>query len=291
MRNTRTKKNTLSLYTEGRVFCIIDTETTGLSPVNDYIVEFSAKKYQVKKERLELLAEKVIFIRPPFPMPAKASSINGITDADLADKKSENEVVDEIAEFLQGMILVGYNVKFDIRMLQGMCDRTKTPLSCTGCLDVLEMARDLVSKKEVENHKLEVLTKYFGLELGLRFHSSLDDVEATARLLQVFYTMYKDEKDQDGGKERVYINYTYFWKGFRKEQSGIYVETNLGRLYFSTYKKEWCSSQIDIQQVDIDALEDDILVRFGITLEDFSKLTEKKYNMLKAEKRSAGVYI
>ena len=103
--------------------------------------------------------------------------------------------------------------------------------------------------------------------------------------------MYKDEKDQDGGKERVYINYTYFWKGFRKEQSGIYVDTNLGRLYFSTYKKEWCSSQVDIKQVNIDALEDDILVRFGITLEDFSKLTEKKYNMLKAEKRSAGVYI
>ena len=52
MRNTRTKKNTLSLYTEGRIFCIIDTETTGLSPVNDYIVEFSAKKYQIKKERV-----------------------------------------------------------------------------------------------------------------------------------------------------------------------------------------------------------------------------------------------
>ena len=43
--------------------------------------------------------------------------------------------------------------------------------------------------------------------------------------------------------------------------------------------------------MNIDALEDDILIRFGITLEDFSKLTEKKYNMLKAEKRSAGVYI
>lgn len=53
----------MSLYTEGRIFCIIDTETTGLSPVNDYIVEFSAKKYQIKKERLELLGEKDMQIK------------------------------------------------------------------------------------------------------------------------------------------------------------------------------------------------------------------------------------
>lgn len=289
MRNQKTKEKTKILYKEGRIFCVIDTETTGLTNT-DYIVEFSAKKYQVKDQKLQLLGEMDIFMRPPFPMPEKASSVNGITDEFLEDKRSEEEEVASIAEFLQGMILVGYNVAYDIRMLKSMFNRTQTMLSCSGCLDVLEMSRDLVPRTDVENYKLGTITHYFGLDAGLRFHSSLDDVEATARLLQVFYDMYQ-EREEDPDKIRLYINYTYFWKGFRKEQAGIYVDTNLGRVYYSTYKKEWCSSQMDLKNVDIDSLEDDIMVRFGTTLEEFSHLTEKKYNLLKAEKRKEGIYI
>lgn len=52
------------------------------------------------------------------------------------------------------------------------------------------------------------------------------------------------------------------------------------KVYFSTYKKEWCSSQLDLTQIDLDALETDILVRLGITYDELSKMTEKKYHLL-----------
>ena len=45
-------------------------------------------------------------------------------------------------------------------------------------------------------------------------------------------------------------------------------------------KKEWCSSQLDLTQIDLDALETDILVRLGITYDELSKMTEKKYHLL-----------
>lgn len=132
----------------------------------------------------------------------------------------------------------------------------------------------------MQNHKLETISKYFGIDEGITFHSSIDDVEATARLLLLFYTMYCEQDMYGEGKTKLFIEYTYFWKGYRKEQAGVYVQTNLGKVYFSTYKKEWCSSQLDLTQIDLDALETDILVRLGITYDELSKMTEKKYHLL-----------
>lgn len=60
-------------------------------------------------------------------------------------------------------------------------------------------------KKEVQNHKLETISKYFGIDEGITFHSSIDDVEATARLLLLFYTMYC-EQDMHGEEKQNYLS-------------------------------------------------------------------------------------
>ena len=280
MRTLKTKNRMLSLFQDDRIIAVIDTETTGINSNKDRIVQFSGKKYRIRDQKMEQIAEMDIYIKAPFPMPEAAMRVNGITDEFLADKPSEEDVVAEICAFMEGSILVGYNVDFDIRMISALCDRTHTPLQCSGKMDVLEVARDLVEKKEVQNHKLETISKYFGIDEGITFHSSIDDVEATARLLLLFYTMYCEQDMHGEGKTKLFIEYTYFWKGYRKEQAGVYVQTNLGKVYFSTYKKEWCSSQLDLTQIDLDALETDILVRLGITYDELSKMTEKKYHLL-----------
>ena len=280
MRTLKTKNRMLSLFQDDRIIAVIDTETTGINSNKDRIVQFSGKKYRIRDQKMEQIAEMDIYIKAPFPMPEAAMRVNGITDEFLADKPSEEDVVAEICAFMEGSILVGYNVDFDIRMISALCDRTHTPLQCSGKMDVLEVARDLVEKKEVQNHKLETISKYFGIDEGITFHSSIDDVEATARLLLLFYTMYCEQDMHGEGKTKLFIEYTYFWKGYRKEQAGVYVQTNLGKVYFSTYKKEWCSSQLNLTQIDLDALETDILVRLGITYDELSKMTEKKYHLL-----------
>lgn len=280
MRTLKTKNRMLSLFQDNRIIAVIDTETTGINSNKDRIVQFSGKKYRIRDQKMEQIAEMDIYIKAPFPMPEAAMRVNGITDEFLADKPSEEEVVAEICAFMEGSILVGYNVDFDIHMISALCDRTHTPLQCSGKMDVLEAARDLVEKKEVQNHKLETISKYFGVDEGITFHSSIDDVEATARLLLLFYTMYCEQDMHGEERTKLFIEYSYFWKGYRREQAGVYVQTNLGKVYFSTYKKEWCSSQLDLTQIDLDALETDILVRLGITYDELSKMTEKKYHLL-----------
>ena len=157
----------LSLFQDDRIITVIDTETTGINSNKDRIVQFSGKKYRIRDQKMEQIAEMDIYIKAPFPMPEAAMRVNGITDEFLADKPSEEDVVAEICAFMEGSILVGYNVDFDIRMISALCDRTHTPLQCSGKMDVLEVARDLVEKKEVQNHKLETISKYFGIDEGI----------------------------------------------------------------------------------------------------------------------------
>lgn len=207
MRTLKTKNRMLSLFQDDRIIAVIDTETTGINSNKDRIVQFSGKKYRIRDQKMEQIAEMDIYIKAPFPMPEAAMRVNGITDEFLADKPSEEDVVAEICAFMEGSILVGYNVDFDIRMISALCDRTHTPLQCSGKMDVLEVARDLVEKKEVQNHKLETISKYFGIDEGITFHSSIDDVEATARLLLLFYTMYCEQDMHEEGKTKLFIVY------------------------------------------------------------------------------------
>ncbi len=92
-------------------------------------------------------------------------------------------------------------------------------------------------------------------------------------------------------KQKVYINAIYYWKGFRKEQSGIYLKTNLGVIYLSTYLKLWCSSQVDLSLVDIDAMENEVLSKTGISFKELGKMTERKFAVLKNTCRERGVYL
>lgn len=130
MRTLKTKNRMLSLFQDDRIIAVIDTETTGINSNKDRIVQFSGKKYRIRDQKMEQIAEMDIYIKAPFPMPEAAMRVNGITDEFLADKPSEEDVVAEICAFMEGSILVGYNVDFDIRMISALCDRTHTPLQC-----------------------------------------------------------------------------------------------------------------------------------------------------------------
>ena len=89
MRTLKTKNRMLSLFQDDRIIAVIDTETTGINSNKDRIVQFSGKKYRIRDQKMEQIAEMDIYIKAPFPMPEAAMRVNGITDEVLADKPSE----------------------------------------------------------------------------------------------------------------------------------------------------------------------------------------------------------
>lgn len=293
-RNLKTRKNTKILFEhkEGLEFIVFDTETTGTDPARDRIIELSAIKFVVNNHTAIQIDSMDLYIKPPFLMEQKIIDIHGITNEFLADKPTEEEVFKQIKEFFgQTPVVVGHNIVFDISMLNALYLRQLEVFTPEVYLDTVEMARDLITDKETENYKLKTLADLYGLSDGITFHNAMDDVKATSRLLVVFYDEYC-KLPPIPPKQTIWINNISFWKGMNRNQTGIWLNTSLGKMFFSTMNKAWYSSQIDLDTVDIDRVEKEVLDKLQMTsLAEFGRLTEKKFEILKNDLRAKGVYI
>ena len=180
----------------GEELIVFDTETTGLSPSEDRIIQLSAIKCQIEPDyELSEIDRLNLYINPNRLLPAKIVEITGITDEMLADKPNESEQWGAIHAFFGDKAIVcGHNSSFDISMIQPMYIRNCGYELIVQPLDTMAMARELHHKDETGNHKLGTLASFFGLDYGLTFHNSMDDVTATLRLLRYFIEEYRDKK-------------------------------------------------------------------------------------------------
>ncbi len=174
-----------------RPIVFIDLETTGISVSNDRIVEISLLKITPDGKEQWITAR----INPEMPIPPQATKIHGIGDKDIADAPTFREVAKNLAIFLEGCDLAGYNsMKFDIPLLAEEFLRTDT--------DINFLKRKYVDV-QVIFHKKEQRTLtaayqfYCNKELK-EAHSSKADTSATYEVLKAQLDTYKDlENDID----------------------------------------------------------------------------------------------
>ena len=105
-------------------YIALDLETTGFSPVNDRIIEFSAV-YYVNGEDVDRFTT---LIDPGRSVSNNASGVNGITGAMLEGAPKEEDVVWEIAEYIRPaieghMFICAHNARFDIGFLTALFER------------------------------------------------------------------------------------------------------------------------------------------------------------------------
>ncbi len=97
-----------------RSIVFFDLETTGLNPSSDRIVEISLLKVMVDGSE----TQRTWLLNPEMPVSKEAVLVHGYTDEFLADKPTFREKAAEIANFIGGSDLAGYNIlKFDVPML------------------------------------------------------------------------------------------------------------------------------------------------------------------------------
>jgi DNA polymerase-3 subunit epsilon len=99
--------------TEQAIFIAFDTETTGLEPKTDKIVEIGAVKF----DRLGMIGRFSVLINPGIPMPAEAARVNGITDEMLRQQPPIEEVLPDFLRFIGQGILVAHNAPFDVSFI------------------------------------------------------------------------------------------------------------------------------------------------------------------------------
>ena len=93
----------------------VDVETTGLSPDKGArVCEVALLRSEGEREvaRFESL------VHPQQPMPPEVIRVHGITDAMVADAPVFAALLPDVRDVLQGAVVVGHNVHFDLRFLR-----------------------------------------------------------------------------------------------------------------------------------------------------------------------------
>lgn len=111
------------LFEEGAVFTAFDTETTGLYPVNDRVIEIGAVRFSkdgVQDQYSQL-------INPEMPMPYMAMKVNGITDTMLYKQPLFRDIYPQFKNFIQDSILIAHNTRFDISFINTELEKAQLP--------------------------------------------------------------------------------------------------------------------------------------------------------------------
>lgn len=110
-----------------RPVVFLDIEATGIDGQRDRIIEISLLR--VSSDPVSLGAPKTWRIDPKQRIPAEASAIHGITNADLEGCPSFPEVAEEIAAVLRGADLAGFAInRLDLRLLKAEFGRSTVKL-------------------------------------------------------------------------------------------------------------------------------------------------------------------
>ena len=166
---TKVNSNSLKFVDD---YVLVDIETTGLSPVNDEIIEIGAIKVKdniIVNEYNQLI--KINRRLSPFII-----NLTGITDDMLKQGKLPTVVFKEFVDFIEDDVIIGHNVNFDFGFLSDKCRRYINYNLQNDCIDTMYLAKKLVPNSI--NYKLGTLANYFNVSYE-GAHRGLKDVEIT----------------------------------------------------------------------------------------------------------------
>ena len=100
-------------------FCVLDLETTGCDASSDRITEVGA----VTVRGGEHLGTFHTLVNARQSIPTQVALLTGISDSMLASAPPVEQVLPSLLEFIRGTIVVGHNVRFDLRFLNSALER------------------------------------------------------------------------------------------------------------------------------------------------------------------------
>ena len=133
-------------------FIAIDTETTGLHPSTNELVEISAVKF-INGEPVECLTS---LVKPKKEISQDISNINHITNKMVENSPKIENITASFNDFCKGFNIVGYNLKFDLKFLY--VNNINLFNEKRYFFDALELAKKLY-KNKLYNFKLDTVAE------------------------------------------------------------------------------------------------------------------------------------
>jgi DNA polymerase III epsilon subunit-like protein len=150
----------------------VDTETTGLDPIVNEIIEFAAIKgdqiltMKIKPRRLHLAQ-------------ARALAVNGYNEADWADAMDITEAAPKIIAFLRDTVFVAHNTAFDAGFIEAFLREARIAERFSyHSVDTTALAYEHLVPKGLESLSLKPVCEFLGIPPEPTVHRALAGARA-----------------------------------------------------------------------------------------------------------------
>lgn len=173
-------------------FIAFDVETTGLSALNDEIIEIGAVRFKngYITERFSTL------INPKIPIPIEATKVNHITNEMVKNAPTSNEIILKFVEFFgdalqsSGTIIIAHNANFDMGFLTEFLKKNYRENTSIRYADTLKLSRKTLSG--LVDYKLNTVANHFEIH-NLNAHRAVSDAETCGNVLLKLLPLKQEE--------------------------------------------------------------------------------------------------
>jgi len=169
-----TWKSTHTLLDE-ITFAVVDTETTGLRPGSDRVIELAV----VYIRGGEVIDTFHSLVNPGCRISPFIINFTGITHEMLSEAPTAQEIMPDFLQRIDDTILVGHNLSFDLNFLSHEAQLLGKTLPVDG-FDTIPLARRFLPG--LKRFKLDMVAAYLQIPASNR-HRALGDAEITAAVL------------------------------------------------------------------------------------------------------------
>ena len=148
-------------------FVAFDLETTGLSSINDRIIEIGAVILKNGKE----IDRFQTFVDPGRMLERKIVELTGITDEMLVGAPKATEVIPKFLDFIGDRVLVAHNSDFDTGFIRAECERQGLDYHYTAA-DTLILSQNMLP--HLNKFKLDIVAEALQLP-EFNHHRAADD--------------------------------------------------------------------------------------------------------------------
>lgn len=158
-------------------YIVLDTETTGLDPYYDDLIEFAG----IKIENGEITDKFETLINPGYKIDSFITELTGITNEMLAGAPGIKEVFPRIISFIGDNVIVGHNISFDINFIYDASVALGGNGVSNDYVDTMRLSRKLFP--EEKHHRLRDLVKRFSIAKKVE-HRAMGDALQTFECLK-----------------------------------------------------------------------------------------------------------
>ena len=186
-------------------FVVLDTETTGLRPGPNRVIEIAG----IRMRGGEVIDSFQSLLNPNRRLPPFIVQFTGITQEMVAGAPGAEQIFPDFLQFIEGAILVGHNIGFDIGFLSYEAQLLGYAFPIDG-LDTIPLARRFLPG--LRRFKLDVVAGHLKIPMVNR-HRALGDAKVTAAIFLKLLNIARQEGIYTLGNLRRRLQLPVAWSG------------------------------------------------------------------------------